>query len=182
MKNIFCFFLFIYTNLSMSNELAVYGEKLKFQYNSYPNMLLAQTGEKALGTNIKCQLTNINGALIPEAYFVMEAHGILKLYDGLKSLGFIYLEKYNEPIYIMKPIGNFENGKWMGDVFSSWENDAFEYTVYSERGGASGVANFDLIEGDGFYAKSISNSSPDYGLKDCRKNNIKNLPIYSFKR
>ena len=145
-------------------------------------MLLAQTGEKASGVSIRCQLIKINGNLIPEAYFVMEPLATLELYEGVKSMGFAYIEKYNEPILLMKPIGNLSNGDWIGDVFSSWENNDIEYRVYSERGGASGIAYFNLIEGDGFYTKSFNNTSPDYGLRNCKRSKIDNLPLYEFKR
>jgi hypothetical protein len=180
--SMFYLMLLAYSTLVFSNDVAIYGEELKPQYNTTPNMLLAQTGEKAPGVSIRCQLIKINGNLIPEAYFVMEPLATLELYEGVKSMGFAYIEKYNEPVLLMRPIGNLSNGEWIGDVFSSWENNDIEYTVYSERGGASGIAHFNLIEGDGFYTKSFYNTSPDYGLRNCKRSKIDNLPLYEFKR
>lgn len=181
--NIIIIFLFLltYSTVVFSNDIAVYGEELKPQYNSYPNMLLFQTAKKASGVAIRCKLKKANGGSIPEAYFIMEPVATLDDYEGVKSIGFAYIEKFNDPVLIMKPIGNFSNGIWLGDVFSSWENDNIEYTVYSERGGASGIAHFDIIEGDGFYAKSFFNSSPDFSLVNCKRSKVNNLPLYDFK-
>jgi hypothetical protein len=179
--NIIFLFLLIYSTAVFPNDIAIYGDELKSQYNSHPNMLLFQTTKKASGVAIKCQLQKTNGISIPEAFFIMEPLATLEVYEGVKSIGFAYIKKFNDPVLIMKPIGNFSDGIWFGDVFSSWENNDIEYTVYSERAGASGIAHFDIIEGDGFYAKSIFNSAPDFSLINCRRRKVDNLPLYDFK-
>jgi hypothetical protein len=96
-------------------------------------------------------------------------------------MGFVVVTKNSDDLITFKPIGDYENGVWDGDVFNSWSGTGTNIEVYSERFGKSGYAHFDLMDGNGFFYKSHSREQPDYFLSGCKRIKKEKLPVYDWK-
>jgi hypothetical protein len=99
----------------------------------------------------------------------------------IKPMGFVVVTKNSDVLIIFKPVGNYENGVWDGDVFNSWSATETDIDVYSERFGKSGYAHFDLMDGNGFFYKSDGRKQPDSFLSNCRRIKKEKLPVYDWK-
>ncbi|MGY5453515.1 hypothetical protein ACVFI8_21610 [Agarivorans sp. MS3-6] len=101
--------------------------------------------------------------------------------NQVKPMGFVVVTKSSDVLITFKPLGDYENGVWDGDVFNFWSGTETDIKVYSERFGKSGYAHFDLMDGNGFFYKSDSRKQPDYFLSDCRRIKKQKLPVYDWK-
>lgn len=99
----------------------------------------------------------------------------------VKPMGFVMVTKNSDVLITFKPLGDYENGVWDGDVFNSWSGAETDIEVYSERFGKSGYAHFDLMDGNGFFYKTDSRKQPDYFLSDCQRIKKEKLPVYDWK-
>ena len=101
--------------------------------------------------------------------------------NQIKPIGFVVVTKNSDVLIKFKPVGDYEKGKWDGDVFNSWSGTNTDIQVFSERFGRRGYAHFDLMDGNGFFYKSDSRKQPDYFLYECKRIKKEKLPIYDWK-
>jgi len=150
--------------------------------------LFFQTGETADSYSVICDM----GQAIPDSdkenwytnkpipSLKLELRARLALKDNKpKPMGFIVITKNGEVLKRFSPIGDYIQGIWEGDVFNSWSATDTDIVVYSGRHGRDGLAEFDLLSGNGFYYKSLD-KKPAYFLSNCRKIHKKGLPVYDF--
>jgi len=177
-----------------AGEIAIPGEALKESYklDGPGYKFFYKTGKYADSFSILCEMGQAipdpkrpnwyNKKPIPGLRFELRARAaILDIDNSIKPMGFIMVTKNGDTLITFKPIGGYENGKWDGDVLSSWSGTETDIRVYSERFGRSGHAYFDLLDGSGFFYKSDRSKTPDYFLSNCRRIRKKNLPVYDWK-
>ena len=133
--NIIFLFLLIYSTAVFPNDIAIYGDELKSQYNSHPNMLLFQTTKKASGVAIKCQLQKTNGISIPEAFFIMEPLATLEVYEGVTDTASIRWVNDCECILTkLNPSSNQDKRPIQIKILSTKENSyTFEYSLVGDN-------------------------------------------------
>lgn len=173
-----------------SAEIAVEGEPLKDSYRSegtFPAEMI-KTTETADSYSLICDI----GQAIPnksrgESWYInkpipglrLELRARLVSTSG-STMGFTVITKNGEVLSRFKPLGDNVLGKWEGDVFSSWDATGTDIEVASERFGRSGLAQFDLISGNGFFYKKGESQDPDYFLSNCHRIKKPGLPIYNW--
>lgn len=175
-------------------EMAILGESLKKQYRfeGAAAGVDYQTGETADSFSMICDM----GQAIPDSkkegdWYINKPVSSLKLElrarivskrfnNAIVPHGFVVITKNGEVLKVFKPLGDYNNGRWEGDVFSVWGTGP-DIAVWSERLGESGYAKFDLLSGNGFYYKSLSRVEPDYFLSNCRRIKKIGLPVYKTK-
>lgn len=175
------------------SQIAVPGESLKKEYQlegTYDKFY--QTGETIDSYSMLCDMGQAlpdpkrenwyKNKPIPGLKLELQARAAFKSYDGnYKPMGFVVITKDDEILTAFKPLGDYIDGQWEGDVFNTWSGVNSDIEVFSERSGRKGYAYFDLMSGNGFYYKSNKSEEPDYFLSNCRKIKKEMLPVYDWK-
>jgi len=110
--------------------------------------------------------------------FEMRARLAIDTWDGLKPAGFAVFVKNGEILKMLNPLGEYENGEWNGDVFSTWSHSSSDIVIISESLGRTEIGEIDLLDGNGLFYKSDIATTPDYFLSGCRRIAKNELPVY----
>lgn len=176
-----------------AGEIAALNEPLKSSYKldgAYKEFY--QTGNYADSFSMICDMGQaIPDSRRPDWYTNTPIRGLkfelraraafISSNKQVKPMGFVVVTKDRDVFITFKPLGDYENGVWDGDVFSSWSGSSTDIQVYSERFGKSGYAHFDLMSGNGFFYKSGSSKEPEYFLSNCKRIKKEQLPVFDWK-
>jgi hypothetical protein len=111
----------------------------------------------------------------------LRAKLVFRFSDGDEhAYGFVVITKNGEILKTFKPLGEYVSGEWKGDFFNHWKHLESSVEVFSEESGKDGYANFNLIDGIGFYYES-QYSKPKYFLSNCRRIKKTSLPVYEYR-
>jgi hypothetical protein len=186
-------FLVVSSN-SQSGEYALIHEPLKKEYKlsilSGIESTFKQTGELRNSYSMSCDMGEAIEVPDKEGWYSnnpvlglkleLRARAVTQTHEKkFKPSGFVVVTKNGDDLIVFKPIGNFENGVWNGDVFNSWDESATKIEVRSGRFGKDGQASFDLLDGKGFFYRNL-NPDPEYFLFNCKRINKADLPVYNW--
>jgi hypothetical protein len=177
-----------------AGEIAVFGEPMKNSYKldglGYTEFF--QTGKFVDSFSMVCDMGQaipdprrhkwFDNKPIPGLKLELRARAaIIDTNNLVKPMGFVVVTKSEEVLVTFKPLGEYENGKWDGDVLNSWSGVDTNIEVFSELFGKSGYAHFDLLDGNGFFYKSDNRKSPDYFLSNCKRIKKEDIPVYDWR-
>lgn len=185
--------MFFASQTSLS-EIAELGDPLKEEYklNGPGYKSFFKTGKVASSFSYICDMGQAlpdakkedwyTNKPIPNLRLELRARAALERQDGsFDPMGFVVIVKGDDVLKNFKPLGDYNNGVWEGDVFNSWSDDKTDIVVHGERFGVSGFAEFDMLSGNGFYYKTKDEKSPSYFLSNCRRVQKNNLPVYDWR-
>jgi hypothetical protein len=198
---------FVFLMIVLSNSVGAVPieleEKLKEEYDLYHGIIIASPG--SLGTAVMRQtgtfgsapsaICNVGKAIPSEAgndYYYnqpieglrleLRARAIMQPRNGNSTaMGWVVFEKNGEIIKVFEPVGEMEEGRWKGNLLSSWSTEKSTISVWNGLNGVGGRLAFDLMTGQGFYFDRPNTDVPSFFLYDCRKIQKQGLPIYQIK-
>ncbi|WP_165725959.1 hypothetical protein [Pseudoalteromonas sp. SA25] len=186
--------LFVSIQTYASSEIAILGEPLSKEYalNGDYYKVFYQTGKMATSYSAVCDMGQaIQNSKQKDWYTNKPIQGlklelraraaIIDIDGKVKPIGFVVVTKNKDVLITFSPLGEMVNGKWEGDIFSSWSGVSTDIKVFSGYIGRAGSANFDLLDGNGFFYKTGNTNQPDYFLSNCKRITKNNLPIYNWK-